>query len=97
MADSPQLLLLTGNGDGTFQPPTPMVYAGITPWVVTAGEFNGDGRTDLAMVDFSTAYMSVLLGTAVITPQTITFGPLSNTLFSSGTVTLTATASSVSR
>jgi hypothetical protein len=47
------LIILLGNGDGTFQPPAtyypfgPFDYAYAT-WGVVAGDFNGDGQIDLA-------------------------------------------------
>jgi hypothetical protein len=37
--------ILLGNGDGTFQ--TPVNYQVSSPTLLVAGEFNGDGRTDL--------------------------------------------------
>ncbi len=47
--------ILTGNGDGTFTPGTPVsagLPAGSTAKLhqVVAGDFNGDGKTDLALV-----------------------------------------------
>ena len=42
--------MLLGNGDGTFQ--TPVQYAvGSAPISIVAGDFNGDGRTDLAVAN----------------------------------------------
>ena len=59
--------VLLGNGDGTFQPQA--TYAvGQTPEAIVAGDFRGDGRTDLAVVNAnlntSGGYgtVSVLLG-----------------------------------
>ena len=40
--------ILIGNGDGTFQPPMTLGLSGYPNWVV-AGDFNGDGRPDLAV------------------------------------------------
>jgi len=39
-----------GSGDGTFPPPT-VIDAGADPCFVTTGDFNLDGRTDLAVAD----------------------------------------------
>ncbi len=43
--------ILLGNGDGTFQEAQRTSAAGVGPIAVTAGDFNGDGRPDLAVVD----------------------------------------------
>jgi hypothetical protein len=57
----PDLSILLGNGDGTFQTArdsnaTPGLQA------VTAGDFNGDGKSDLAVRYFATETIGVLLG-----------------------------------
>ncbi len=50
-----------GNGDGTFQPQ--VTYAvGSWPDAIVAGDFTGDGRTDLAVANSADATVSVLLG-----------------------------------
>ena len=53
--------VLLGNGDGTFQ--GKVDYAtGTSPFVVTVGDFNGDGRQDLATANANADTVSVLLG-----------------------------------
>ncbi len=53
--------VLFGNGDGTLQ--TATSYAiGSSPRGLIAGDFNGDGRTDLAIVNNQTNNVTVLLG-----------------------------------
>ena len=53
--------VLLGNGDGTFQPQ--VTYAvGTDPSAIVAGDFNGDGRLDLAVTDAASDTVSVLLG-----------------------------------
>ena len=57
--------MLLGNGDGTFQPQ--VTYAvGSFPDAIVAGDFSGDGRLDLAVVNAGTfdysGSVSVLLG-----------------------------------
>ena len=53
--------VLLGNGDGTFQPQ--VTYAvGSSPDAIVAGDFTGDGRTDLAVANSSDNTVSVLLG-----------------------------------
>jgi hypothetical protein len=44
--------ILIGNGDGTFQPPITLSLSGY-PNCVVAGDFNGDGRPDLAVGQIS--------------------------------------------
>src|SRR5262249_43175048 len=48
-----EVMVLLGNGDGTFQPP--VLYAtglpdGLDPTAIVAGDFTGDGKVDLAVV-----------------------------------------------
>jgi hypothetical protein len=53
--------ILLGNGDGTFQPH--IDYAtGLQPSAVAAGDFNGDGKLDLAVANTLDSSVSVLIG-----------------------------------
>ena len=56
--------ILLGNGDGTFQAPKDftIVPGNNFTTYVAAGDFNGDGKADLAVIDNSIVY--VLLGNA---------------------------------
>jgi hypothetical protein len=45
---SPSISLLAGNGNGTFAAPRTQV-AGVTANALAAGDFNGDGKLDLAL------------------------------------------------
>jgi hypothetical protein len=50
-----------GNGDGTFQT-AGNFPAGRSPFSVAVGDFNGDGTLDLAVANFGSNNVSVLLG-----------------------------------
>jgi hypothetical protein len=52
--------VLLGNGDGTFQNPVTYAVGSYTDALV-AGDFNGDGRTDLAVANGASNTISVLL------------------------------------
>ena len=53
--------VLLGNGDGTFQPAV-NYNAGAQPLSIAVGDFNLDGKLDLAVANASTYNVSVLLG-----------------------------------
>ncbi len=53
--------ILLGNGDGTFRPHTDY-STGVGPASVTTGDFNGDGKLDLAVADSESNTVSILLG-----------------------------------
>jgi hypothetical protein len=57
----PGVSVLLGNGDGTFQPAVNF-SVGPLPQSVAVGDFNGDGKLDLAVVDLTTGNVSILLG-----------------------------------
>ena len=53
--------ILLGNGDGTFQ--NQGTYAvDSSPSAIVAGDFNGDGRTDLAVANSDDNNVSIFLG-----------------------------------
>ena len=54
--------MLLGNGDGTLPATGAEPVAGSLPFGIVAGDFNGDGRTDLAVANFASGDVSVLLG-----------------------------------
>ena len=58
-------LILLGNGDGTFQ--AAVSYgAGMTLFSVAVGDFNGDGKLDLAVANEGSNNVSILLGLSLI-------------------------------
>jgi hypothetical protein len=52
--------VLIGNGDGTFQPAVEYVV-GLQPGTPAVGDFNGDGKPDLAVTNFGANTVSILL------------------------------------
>lgn len=57
---SPYLTILLGNGDGTFRPGPQNPPLSVWPIFVTVGDFNGDGKPDLAALGSNV--ISILLG-----------------------------------
>ena len=57
---NPSLLLLKGNGDGTFQPPQANATNG-DPQGLAVADFNGDGQPDIAIVTARNT-LSIFLG-----------------------------------
>jgi len=54
--------IFLGNGDGTFQTPAPTYVVGNGPISLVAGDFNGDGKLDLAVANQNSQSVSILLG-----------------------------------
>ncbi|HKF49252.1 MAG TPA: Ig-like domain repeat protein [Terracidiphilus sp.] len=76
--------VLLGNGDGTFQPAKVIAgLAGVSPSSIVEGDFNGDGKPDVAWFvkdtsyDAGTAVLNVLIGNGDGTFQT---SPVSYTI-----------------
>jgi len=55
------VLVLLGNGDGTFQSPI-TIAIGTQPLAMVAGDFNNDGKLDLATANNSDNTVTLLLG-----------------------------------
>ena len=69
VSGSPAVLIYLGKGDGTFLPSASYQVSGTTANAIVAGDFNGDGKPDLAVATFATtsggqgnANVNVLLG-----------------------------------
>ena len=61
------ILVFSGNGDGTFQPGVPYNPSGQVNWALAAGDFNGDGLTDLVFASnqqSTPTQVGVMFGTA---------------------------------
>jgi Ca2+-binding RTX toxin-like protein len=58
------LEVFSGNGDGTVATPPDVFQTGGTPFGVAAGDFNGDGRSDLALANSIGDYVGVLRNTS---------------------------------
>jgi hypothetical protein len=73
-SDPDDISVLLGNGDGTFQPHVD--YAtGSYPYAVVVGDFNHDGKQDLATANNQGSSVSILLGNGDGTFQTYTDYP----------------------
>jgi len=60
-ASAPSVGVLIGNGDGTFKPVVTTALTS-TPSGIVAGDFNGDGKPDLAVIAATAKTLTVLLG-----------------------------------
>ena len=60
--------VLLGNGDGTFTPASgsPVPSGNYNPGAIVAADFNGDGKPDLAVANFTAADPAVPAGNVVI-------------------------------
>jgi VCBS repeat protein/putative Ig domain-containing protein len=55
--------ILLGNGDGTFTAtPASPISVGATPYSIAAGDFRGDGKLDLAVANYGSNDVTLLLG-----------------------------------
>jgi hypothetical protein len=72
--------ILLGRGDGTFFIATQEFEFGVGggPWSVTVGDFNGDGRQDLATANSGAATVSILINntSGVVVNDLVTFDPI---------------------
>jgi hypothetical protein len=59
--DDGNVSILLGNGDGTFQSAVSF-NAGKNPWSIATGDFNHDGKLDLAIRDGGESAVTILLG-----------------------------------
>ena len=68
--------ILLGNGDGTFQAPKDFAIVPGNNYTtyVAAGDFNGDGKADLAVIDNSTVYVVLGNGDGTFTLKTTLTG-----------------------
>ncbi|HXC03647.1 MAG TPA: FG-GAP-like repeat-containing protein, partial [Bacteroidia bacterium] len=62
------LSIYSGNGNGTFQAAVVIPNAGDPHGIVSASDFNGDGKLDVAVTNFATASVNVLLNQSAVTP-----------------------------
>jgi hypothetical protein len=54
--------VLLGNGDGTFQPVTPYIGTGLDTARLNVGDFNSDGKMDVAALNYQTASLTIFPG-----------------------------------
>jgi uncharacterized repeat protein (TIGR01451 family) len=75
-SDPSTVSVLLGNGDGTFDAALSSP-AGMDPYAMAEGDFNGDGTLDLAVANMNSSSLSVLLGNGDGTfqaPQAVAVG-----------------------
>jgi hypothetical protein len=95
VVSSTALSILFGKGDGTFQP---AVTRGPGGYAVTVGDFNGDGKQDLAIINhLSSGAALILLAKGDVTFQSAVSYPVKDFLMRSRPPTSTATANSIWR
>jgi hypothetical protein len=79
--------VLLGNGDGTLRSPITSATGGVESWSLAVGDFNGDGKLDVAVANYyadttdQSSSVSVLLGNGdgtFQTPVTYTLSGLYN-------------------
>jgi Ca2+-binding RTX toxin-like protein len=66
------IIVLLGSGAGSFSTTTSSAGIGSDPFAVVTGDFNGDGKADLATANRNSENLSVLLGNGDGTLQTAT-------------------------
>ncbi|MBV9797656.1 MAG: VCBS repeat-containing protein [Solirubrobacterales bacterium] len=74
--------ILYGNRDGTFQAPVDITTGVNDPNAVVVGDFNGDGRLDIAVANEGDETVSVLLNTGNDVSGRATFAPAPGSPFS---------------
>lgn len=77
--NSQQILVRTGNGDGTFSPASSQASGGLV-WMLVVGDVNGDGNQDVATANSFTNNGAILLGDGdggLGPPQTYATDPFS--------------------
>ncbi len=74
------VLILLGRGDGTFQA-AQAFEVGLFPSSVAVGDFNGDGRQDLATANINASTVSILINNTpgVLLNDFVTFEPIQST------------------
>lgn len=61
-SEGTELRMLYGNGNGTFRAPATMTIGDVSSF--ETADFNGDGRTDLAIGDYGSSQVRIVLGAA---------------------------------
>jgi hypothetical protein len=75
------VMVLLGNGHGSFQPePSSPFTAGVNPQSMAVGNFNGDGKTDLAVANSGGGNVTILLGADVATQLAMNRQPAAGTV-----------------
>ena len=84
-ANTNNVSILQGNGNGTFGTATNFgLNGGTSPYSVAVGDFNADGRLDMATANFSSGNVSVLIGNCAALCPTGYFGTATNFVVNGG-------------
>jgi hypothetical protein len=73
--------VLPGNGDGTFQAPLSFASGGYVPWAAAIADFTGDGKPDIATVNYTSNSVAVLENDFVAVTTTRLASSLSPSMF----------------
>ncbi|MFN8483836.1 MAG: VCBS repeat-containing protein [Anaerolineae bacterium] len=69
------VIVLPGNGQGSFSVPAAPVAVAAEPWSATVGDWNGDKRDDIALAEWQANNVALLINTCGLPTPTPTLTP----------------------